>query len=130
MAWPQEDRIRWVERRLDQRLAHKAGAQGLDPDRDGVPDEISLRIWLDKEREGLSWQQIFNKYFSKKGKGKTAGMSQARRCHEAVEKALSPPEKKVLRMYIEGQIRHLFHCTPEEFKRYLDSIPTRKRRKS
>lgn len=140
VRWPQEDRIRWVEWRLQERIrAENLKQQGqltdYDPDPEaeldasGVPDRLSLEIWLAKERDGQSWQQIVIKCFPQYAKGKhiPAGMSKARRMHANVERALEPPRKDALRRHLDATIEGLFHCTPQDFKRYLDSISTRKR---
>jgi hypothetical protein len=80
MAWPKEDLIRWVEWRLRERLTKESGRDpGRDLDAEGVPDRISLEVWLAKERDGLSWQQIVIKYFPQylKRAQKSAGISKA-----------------------------------------------------
>jgi hypothetical protein len=141
VRWPLEDRIRWVEWRVQERItAAKQKESGqlneFDPDPEheldtaSVPDRLSLEVWLAKERDGQSWQQIVIKQLPQYAKGKhiTAGMSKARRMHASVEKALEPPRKDALRRHLDGCIWELFHCTPQDFKRYLDSINLRKAR--
>jgi len=93
-------------------------------DAEGVPDKQSLGLWLAKERDGLSWQQIATKFFPAYGrkKRKLAGMSKARRVYAIVERALEPSAKEAFRQLMNGQIHELFGCTPEDFKRYLQSI--------
>jgi hypothetical protein len=132
MAWPKKDRIQWVEWRRNERLSQESG---LNPERDldaeGVPDRLSLDVWLAKERDGLSWQQICIKFLPEYGpRGKrSAGMSKSRRMHASVERALSPSRKQSIRYALDVRIQDLFGCTPEEFKKYLDSISSQKRRK-
>jgi hypothetical protein len=130
MVWPKQDRIRWVEWRRNERLSEEAG-RNPDRDLDGerVPDRLSLEVWLAKERDGLSWQQIVIKYFPEyNGREKRpAGISKARRVWMVVERALSPTPKLAAKYLLDGRIQDLFACTPEQFKRYLESIPTRKR---
>jgi hypothetical protein len=107
MAWPKEDRIRWVEWRRNERLSDAAGRNpGRDLDAAGVPHLQSLEVWLSKERDGLSWQQIVIKHFPQYGQRghRSAGISKARRVHASVEKALSPPPKQVLRYILDARI--------------------------
>jgi hypothetical protein len=130
MVWPKEDRIRWVEWRRNERLSETAGRNPQrDLDAEGVPDRLSLEVWLAKERDGLSWQQVVIKYFPEyKGREKRpAGISKARRVCMLVERALSPTPKRAAKHLLDARIQDLFGCNPEQFKRYLDSIPTRKR---
>jgi hypothetical protein len=127
--WPKHDRIAWVEERLRDRFAARDGRlDGHELDARGVPDQMSLEVWLAKERDGLSWQQIVIKYFPRyiKERQKAAGMSKARRVHMLVNRALEPPPKQSFHDYLGEQIREIFGCTPEEFKAYLDSIRTEK----
>jgi hypothetical protein len=132
MVWPKEDRVRWVEWRRNERLSDAAGR---NPDRDldaqGVPDLKSLDVWLSKERDGLSWQQVVIKHFpqyDRRGQ-RSAGVSKARRMYASVERALSPSPEQAFRDLLDARIEDVFGCSPEQFKRYLDSIPTRKHRK-
>lgn len=130
MTWPKKDRIRWVEARLNERLSEQAGRNPTrNLDAEGVPDRLSLEVWLAKERDERSWQQIAIKLLSQYQKNKSAAMSKARRLFDSVERAISPSRKQHLKHSLPGRIQSLFGCTPEEFKRYLDSIPSRKRAK-
>ncbi len=131
MGWPKEDRIRWVEWRRNERLSEAAGRNpGRDLDAEGVPDLQSLEIWLSKERDGFSWQQIVIKHFPQYRRGqKSAGVSKARRVFASVERALSPTPKQLIGSILDARIKRVFGCTPEQFKRYLDAIPTRQRPK-
>src|SRR2546422_11121861 len=125
MRWPKEDRIRWVEWRLRERIAKESGRSDRDLDAEKVPDRISLQVWLAKERDGLSWQQIVIKYFPQyaEHEKRLAGMSKARRVYMLVERALEPKKKESVRRILDSRIQSLFGCTPEQFKKYLDSIP-------
>jgi hypothetical protein len=75
LAWPKEDRIRWVEWRIreltiqegkykDQRgkwLLEEKGAGGRKL---ALGDEVAdYAVWLLKERDGLSWHQIAYRFF-------------------------------------------------------------------
>src|SRR5579863_2199374 len=61
--WPKGDRIRWVEERLRERGAKEIGhLSHRDLDTEGVPDRTSLEVWLAKERDGSSWQEIVIQY--------------------------------------------------------------------
>ena len=131
MDWSKEDRIRWVEWRRNERLSDAAGRNpNRDLDAAGVPDLQSLDVWLSKERDGLSWQQVVNKHFRQYGRrGQlSAGISKARRVYASVERARSPSPEQARRHILDARIKRLFGCSPEQFKRYLESIPTRKRR--
>lgn len=132
MAWPKEDLVRWVECRRNERLSEAPGRNpGRDLDAEGVPDLRSLEVWLSKERDGLSWQQIVIRHFpqyDRRGQ-RSAGISKARRVHASVERALSPSPKQALRHLLDARIMDLFGCTPEQFRKYLEAIPTRKRGK-
>ena len=126
-GWSKEDFIRWVEQRLREREG------SVDPDSldsQGIPDELSLRVWLAKERDGQSWQQIAIKYFPHYGSAvKSAGMSKARRAYAMVGRRLEPTARQRFTYHMESVIRKVFSCTPEDFKRYLNSIRVDKRRK-
>lgn len=132
MDWPKEDRVRWVEWRRNERLSAAAGRNpGRDLDAEGVPDLQSLEVWLSKERDGRSWQQIVIKHFphyDRRGQ-RSAGISKARRVYASVERALSPSSKQLAGSILDARIKQVFGCSPEQFKVYLDAIPTRKRRK-
>jgi hypothetical protein len=141
VRWPQKDRIRWVECRLQDRIRaeqqKQEGRHEFDPDYENeldatdIPDRRSLEVWLAKERDGHSWQQIVIKFFPEipAGQRKTAGISKARRAHALVERRLEPTRKEALRRYLDACVQDLFQCTPQDFKRYLDSIGTRKPKK-
>jgi hypothetical protein len=130
MVWPKEDRIRWVEWRLNERRSQEAGRNPhRNLDAEGIPDRRALEVWLSKVRDKLSWQQIVIKYFSqydRRGK-RAAGMSKARRVYASVERALSPSRKRILRYALGARIQAVFGCSPAEFKSYLDSIHSRKK---
>ncbi len=128
--WPKKDRIAWVEERLRDRIAHRAGYRN-DEEVKGIPDQLSLEIWLAKERDELSWQQIVIRCLRKYAKSKQmlAGISRARRAHAAVERALEPTEKQILKNYLDDRIEQVFDCTPQVFKEYLESIRMDKRKK-
>src|SRR5439155_15248328 len=99
MGWPKEDRIRWVEWRLKERIAKESGRHAdRDLDAEGIPDRITLEVWLAKERDGLSWQQIAIKYFPQYTHDgqKSAGVSKARRVYMLVERAVSPTPERSL----------------------------------
>jgi hypothetical protein len=134
--WPDKDRISWSEERLRLRLFERAKREAnqdfpRDLDAEGVPDILSLEVWLAKKRDKLSWQQIVIKHFPEyaRKQHKQAGMSRARRAYMTVERSLQPSAKQSLRLYLDDRVRDLFDCSPEEFKRYLESIRTDKRRK-
>lgn len=131
MPWPKEDRIRWVEWRIRERIAKELGRSDRDLDSEGIPDKNSLEVWLAKERDGLSWQQIAIKYFPQYGKSqrKSAGVSKARRAHGIVERAFSPTIQESVKYALDFRIRDVFGCTPEQFVKYLDLVKARKRRK-
>jgi hypothetical protein len=126
-GWSKEDFVRWVE----QRLREREGRAELDVlDSQGIPDELNLRVWLAKERDGQSWQQIAIKYFPQYGSAvKSAGMSKARRAYEVVARRLEPTARQRFTYHMESVIREVFSCTPEDFKRYLNSIRVDRRRK-
>jgi hypothetical protein len=135
-SWPREDRIRWVEWKIQQRMGaekEKPGEArefdlnlGRELDKQGIPDRQSLEVWLAKERDDRSWRQIVIKYFPDyvKAKHVAAGISQARRCHAVVERALEPQGRQAIKRLLDARIGELFQCTPETFKRYLNSIKT------
>ena len=112
MGWPKEDRIRWVEWRLKERIAKESGRYAdRDLSAEGVPDRISLEVWLAKERDGLSWQQIVIKYFPQYvgRRQKSAGMSKARRVHGLVKAVLSPTEERDRFEHAHQIIRYEFY---------------------
>ena len=123
MTWPKADRIRWVECRLQEWSSLKSGRREPDPEFErSVPAVKDLEVFLAKERDELSWQQIAVKHFPECARrSKAAGMSMARRAHKRIEEAIAPPRKKFLKMRIESRIEELFGCKPEDFKRYLRS---------
>src|SRR5690348_444104 len=135
-SWRKEDRIRWVEWRLRERTTAEKEKEKdrteLDIDREheldaaGVPPRLALEIWLAKDRDSQSWLQIVIKFLPQYAKAKVAGISHARRLHSTVQRALEPQGKKALKNHLDSRIRELFQCTPEAFKRYLNSISTRK----
>jgi len=121
--WPgfsKDDKIRWVEERLRDRQAAAAGLVADDLDAKGIPDAVSLQVWLAKERDGLSWQQIAIKHYPNYKNPKLGGVSKARRAYRAVER--SPEPKRAFKHLMEERIQELFGCSPEDFKRYIDSI--------
>jgi hypothetical protein len=129
--WPKPNRIAWVEQRLLERLAaNKGKVDHRELDSHDVPEELSLNVWLAKDRDGLSWQQIVRKYFPRylRTQQKDAGISKARRAYGVVERALEPTPKVSIRGFLNARIEDLFGCTPEEFKKYLESIRTDKRK--
>lgn len=137
-ALAKDDRIKWVEWKLQQRVEAEEGKIGHklrapsdeyradhgQLDAEGVPDQKSLEVWLAKERDGLSWNGIVIRFFpqySRKSQ-KSGGMSKARRVHGVVKRALEPSVKEEFRQFMVHRIDELFGCTPENFKRYLLSI--------
>jgi hypothetical protein len=90
-----------------------------------------LEVWLAKERDGRSWQQIVIEYLPDylSKNAKTAGISLARRIVETVERELNPRPSESLKHWLDGRIEELFHCTPQQFKRYLDGISARQTKK-
>ena len=127
-GWSKEHRIRWVEQRLLERRAKEKGRIEDDLDAMGIPDSTSLEVWLAKERDGLSWQQIVIKYYPQYRKStiKTAGISKARRAYMSVEN--SPDRKKSFKHGMDETIQDLFGCSPQDFKRYIDSIRYKRRK--
>lgn len=135
-GWSKEDYIRWVEHRLRERCAaDKVPEDDLDAkrilDAKGIPDAKSLEVWLAKERDGLSWQQIVIKYYRRQYRTptaiKTAGISKARRVHRLVTRRFKPTERQSFKYHMEATIREVFGCTPQAFKRYFNSIRIDKR---
>jgi hypothetical protein len=130
--WPRDDRVRWIEKRLQERIAFES--------EEGLKDWVvlghdlarrDLEVWLAKERDGLSWQQIAIKHFPeyKKTQLKSAGMSKARRTYDLVERALEPSAEESVERHIEVSLKDVFGGTPSQFKKYVEGIRTRKRRK-
>jgi hypothetical protein len=131
-GWSKQDLIRWVEQRLRERRAKEAGKFTDDLDAKGIPDTKSLQVWLAKERDGLSWQQIVIKYYREyrsPGDIKVAGISKARRAYMLVARRLEPTARQGFRYHMDETIRQVFGCSPEDFKRYINSIRTDRRRK-
>jgi hypothetical protein len=131
-GWSKEDLIRWVEQRLSERRAKEAGEISDDLNAQGIPDATSLEVWLAKERDGLSWQQVVIKHYPQYRKSagiKTAGISKARRAYILVTRRLEPAARQRFRYAMDRTIREVFRCTPEDFKRYLNSIRIDKRGK-
>ncbi len=131
-GWSKKDLIRWVEQRLLERRAKEAGKISDDLDAQGIPDATSLEVWLAKERDGLSWQQIVIKHYPQHRTPsaiKTAGISKARRAYILVARHLEPTARQQFLYAMDRTIREVFGCTPEDFKRYLNSIRIDKRGK-
>jgi len=131
-GWSKEDLIRWVEQRLVERRTKEAGKISGELDAQGIPDTTSLEVWLAKERDGLSWQQIAIKYYPQYREHsaiKTAGVSKARRAYMLVARRLEPTARQRFQYAMDRTIRDVFSCTPEDFKRYLNSIRVDKRGK-
>ena len=133
-GWSKKDLIRWVEQRLLERRAKEAGKISDDLDAQGIPDRTSLEVWLAKERDGRSWQQIVIKYYPHYRKRtasaiKTAGISKARRTYILVARRMEPTARQQFLYAMDRTIREVFGCTPEDFKRYLNSIRIDKRGK-
>jgi hypothetical protein len=123
---PNEGQIRWVELRLGERIAFD---QGQFPEWTGLQSDQprkNLEVWLAKERDGLSWQQIvikhFPEYLRQGGPGKIAGISKARRVFETVKRELDPTPDETLRDWLNGKIEEVFGVRPQVFKKYLDSL--------
>lgn len=130
-GWTRDAVIRSVELRLGERLVQEMNYSSGELDALGVPEKLPLQVWLAKEKEGLSWQQIVFKYYPqyKSSNAVTAGISQARRDYQRVEAFRLPNEGEFFKRHMEMKIREVFNCSPEDLKRYLDSVNTRKRRK-
>ena len=130
--WPRNDRIRWVETRRRALVSFRSGelAAWVVVDED-LPLQ-SMEVWLAKERDGLSWQQIVIKFFPeyRGSRRKSAGVSKARRVYAEVERALEPSEKDRLEKYLDVRIAELFNCSPEQFDQYLESVRLGRRRKN
>ena|ERR1035438_8448490 len=134
-----KDQIRWVESRLRERIAFEQGQFPEWRQLQSAQSRENLEIWLAKERDGRSWQQIvikhFPEYLRPGGLGKTAGMSKARRVYNAVQRELNPTDEEVLRDWLDSKIEELFGVRPEVFKKYVHNIrsdrpakkPTKKR---
>jgi len=119
LTWPKEDRIRWAEWRLREWDSIEAGKRPPEF-ASGLPTREDLNVWLAKERDDLSWQQNAIKHFPQcVGRSKAAGMSMARRAHKRIEQTIAPSGKKFMNEWLDGHIKELFGCTPEEFKKYL-----------
>ena len=58
-----------------------------------------------------------------------AGVSMARRVYMTIERELDPTPSEALQQWIDGRIEELFHCTPEQFRKYLGSIPGKQKKK-
>jgi len=101
----------------------KAGRHDQDPDfARGLPSVKDLEVFLAKERDGLSWQQIATKHFPDcTRRSKAAGMSTSRRAHKRIEDAIAPPKRKYIKMLLDSRIEELFGVKPETFKKYLRS---------
>lgn len=113
LTWPIEDRIRWVEQRLREWESVRRGSRSADPQFVGcLPVRKDLEVWLAKERDGLSWQQIAIKYLRQSG---MAALSKTRRAHARVERAIAPSRKELQWGWLDGRIREVFGCTPEQF---------------
>ena len=132
LTWPKKDRIQWAEQRLLEWESLAAGRRAPDPKFERrLPARKDLEVWLAKEREELSWQQVVIKYFPEylnRGKGKTAGVSTARRAHQRIEEARAPSRKQYLRSWLDGSIEELFRCTPDEFRSYILSTPDKRKK--
>jgi hypothetical protein len=128
---PDADHIRWVECRLQERIDFDAGKLPNWVQLSCVLPRLSLEVWLAKKRDKKSWQQIVIQYLPDylSKKAKMAGISQARRVFEAVERELNPKPSESLKQWLDGRIGELFHCTPEQFKKYLDGISARQTKK-
>jgi hypothetical protein len=121
-GWSKDDQIRWMEQRLWERNAEKEGKKIEGLDAKGIPDALSLECWLAKKRDGLSWQEIVIKLYPQYRKSKTsmiAGISKARRDFELAE---TPNPKKMFKATMDDTIREVFACSPQQFKKYIDSI--------
>jgi hypothetical protein len=120
LTWPKADRIRWAEWRL--REWDSLGRFSPDRSEDTLPDRKDLEVWLAKERDGKSWQQIVNKHFPeyrRQNRVKTAGISMARRACLRIERAIAPPRKEFMRQLLDERIENVFGCSPDEFRRYI-----------
>jgi hypothetical protein len=119
LSWPKKDKVSWVEWRLREWESVKSGRRNDPHFAAGLPNELDLRIWLAKEREGHSWQEIANKYLRGLRLSKPAAISAVRRAHDRIENAIAPSKKQLLYMSLDSQIRRLFGCSPDEFRKYL-----------
>ena len=124
MTWPKEDRIRWAEWRLREWEALES-RQAFEGQSDETPPaRKDLEVYLAKERDGLSWQQVVIRHFPEYRRGKkeiTAGISMARRACLRIERAIAPPRKEFLRQLLDERIESVFGCSPEEFRKYIFS---------
>jgi hypothetical protein len=119
LTWPKEDCIRWVEWRLNEWNSVESERRPREFTRT-LPAKLDLYVYLAKERDQLSWQQVAIKYFPELLKrSKAAAISAARRAHERIEQAIAPSEKEFLTQWLDSRIKDLFQCTPEDFKKYI-----------
>jgi hypothetical protein len=76
LAWVKEHLIRWIETRVQRCIA------GVHEE--GRPERIDLEIWLAKEKDELSWNQIALTFFTSKN---AASLSNARRAYDRVNRS-------------------------------------------
>jgi len=112
--WPKEDEIRWVEWEL-RRARH-----GADWEKSAIAQyPIDLEIWLAKERDKRSWQEIGNQFYGKQLKPE-ARRSEARRGYERVERYLNNPNSPE---FYEHRLRKLiseqFGVSAEAFRTFI-----------
>ena len=87
-----------------------------------LPSVKDLEVFLAKERDGLSWQEIAIKYFPDcTRRSKAAGVSTSRRAHKRIEDAIAPPKRKYIKLMLDSRIEELFGVKPETFKKYVRS---------
>lgn len=99
--WPLEDEIRFVENSEHHRQTFnkwkKDGLISAEAKR-FFPSTKDRDIWLDRERDGLSWNDLANKYFPHstpfKAREQPDAISAARRAHERVERYLIASENE------------------------------------
>lgn len=135
-GWPKEDTIRWVEHRLAEQKNERLYQRS-------VPDAMDLEIWLAKERDDQSWNQLARKYFPQtyrpNAKQNWAALNRARRARDRVERYLNPTEQQALRRIVEEEeqrqrignlpVESLYLCSPDYFEEHILGRRRTKRRR-
>ena len=125
-GWSKEDEIRWVENRVwDQKKERRYSRS--------IPEAQDLEIWLAKERDRLSWNQIALKYFPESYKPSArenwSAVNKARRAYERVQRYLNPTQQEALQKMVDEHkqririgdlpVEVLYNCSPDYFEEHV-----------
>ena len=114
IRWPKEDEVRWVDWEL------RRSRHGAEWEKSAIAhDQVGLEVWLAKVRDGQSWKQIGDRFYSKRMKPE-ARRSEARRAYDRVERYLANPDASEFQGHRLNQlIQQTFGVSTQEFRTFI-----------